>query len=449
MTSASSGTRRFTRRPHLAGVLAVGAAVALGAAACGSSTPSGSSSPGGSGSGASSGAVKTGPGIDTSAKTITLGDITALSGPAAVIGKPLDAGYKAFFDNLNAHGGIDGWKVHFNTLDDAYTPQTHVQDYNQMVNSVAFIGTSFGSPTTSAIESQATSANVMLATVAQDSSFVTHAINLVIGTPYAVDVANAFHYLIKTKGVTNPKVGIFYQNDAYGGDGLKGYEAAKAADGFQDVVRTTYNVTDTSFTAQATQLKNSGAQYVLVTAIPTAAGTLIGTAAALGYHPTWILQGPAWSEFLMTSDGTSAGKPTPVEQALVGSWVLGFEAGWGDTSVPGMSQFLSVQKQYSPTQIPDGYYMYGYCQAQVQAAILKKAIENHDLSRTGILDAKQHLGKFSWGGLIPDADYTPSNGPADRQTDIAQVDLTSPGFLKIVSNGFIESPAAKSMSFNG
>ena len=151
----------------------------------------------------------------------------------------------------------------------------------------------------------------------------------------------------------------------------------------------------------------------------------------------------------MTSDGTSAGKPTPVEQALVGSWVLGFEAGWGDTSVPGMSQFLSIQKQYAPSQIPDGYFMYGYCQAEVQAAILKKAIANNDLSRAGILNAKQNLGKFSWNGLIPDANYTPSNGPASRETDIAQVDLTSPGFLKIISNGFIQSSAAQSMTFSG
>ncbi|HET6809567.1 MAG TPA: ABC transporter substrate-binding protein [Acidimicrobiales bacterium] len=436
------------RRSGFAKVLAFGAAAALGAAACGSSGSSGASSSTTS-SGSSSATMKTGPGVDAATKTITIGDITALSGIASVIGKPLDAGYKAYFDSVNAKGGIDGWKVSFNTLDDAYTPQTHVQDYNQMSNSVAFIGTSFGSPTTSAIESQAESAGVMLATVAQDSAFVNHKINLVIGTPYAVDVANGLYYLIKTKGVSNPKVAIFYQNDAYGGDGLKGFEAAKSAYGFQDVGHATYNVTDTSFTAQATQLKNSGAQYVVVTAIPTAAATLIGTAAALGYHPQWILQGPAWSEFLMTSTGTSAGKPTAVEQAMVGAWVLGFEAAWGDTSVPGMNDFLAVQKQSSPTQIPDGYYMYGYCQAQVQAAILKKAIENHDLTRAGILNAKENLGSFSWGGLIPDANYTSSNGPASRQTDIAQVDLNSPGFLKIVSNGFIESSAAKSMTFSG
>ncbi|HET6875729.1 MAG TPA: ABC transporter substrate-binding protein, partial [Acidimicrobiales bacterium] len=374
-------------------MVALAGAVAMAATACGSSGSS-SSSNSSSSSGSSSSSLKTGPGVDSSAKTINVGDITALSGPAAVIGKPLDAGYKAYWSYVNANGGIDGWKVNINTLDDAYTPQTHVQDYNQMINNVAFIGTSFGSPTTSAIESQASSAGVLLGTVAQDSAFVNHSINLVIGTPYAVDVANAIYYLTNTVGKKNPKMAIFYQNDAYGQDGLKGYLAGKDAYGFQDAVHTTYNVTDTSFTAQATQLKNSGAQYVVVTAIPTAAAGLIGTAAAIGYTPQWILQGPAWSEFLMTSTGTSAGTPTPIEKAMVGAWVLSFLANWGDTSVPGMSQFLSTQKQYAPNQIPDGYYMYGYCQAEVQAAILKKALADKDLSRAGIVNAKQHLGSY-------------------------------------------------------
>jgi ABC-type branched-subunit amino acid transport system substrate-binding protein len=391
--------------------------------------------------------MKTGPGIDTATKTITLGVITPLSGPAALIGKPLTAGQQAYFASVDGTGGIDGWKVKLSILDDAYDPQKHVQDYNQLVPSVSFFAQSLGSPTTSAIESQATSAGVLLGTAAQSSAFVNHPSNLVIGSPYAVDSANAVYYITQKLGIKNPKMAIFYQNDAYGADGLKGYEAAKSAYHFQDVAHTTYNVTDTSFTSQATALKNSGAKYVLVTAIPTSAGTLIGTAAALGYHPQWILQGPAWSEYLMTSTGTASGKPTPIEQVLKGAWVLGFEAAWGDMSVPGMSQFLDVTKKYAPQQIPDGYYMYGYCMAEAETAVLRKAIAENNLTRAGILSAKQTLGTVDFGGLIPTATYTPANGPATRMTDIAGVDLGSPGFLKIIEPYFT-SPVAANMTFS-
>jgi ABC-type branched-subunit amino acid transport system substrate-binding protein len=391
--------------------------------------------------------MKAGPGVDTATKTITLGVITPLSGLVALIGKPLTAGQQTYFSALNAKGGIDGWKVNLSVLDDAYDPQKHVQDYNQMVNNIAFLAQSLGSPTTQAIEAQAESANVLIGTAAQDSAFVTHGINLVIGSPYPVDVANGLYYLIKVKGVSNPKVAFFYQNDAYGQDALKGYTAAKSAYGFQDLTHATYNVTDTSFTSQATQLKNSGAQYVVVTAIPTAAAGLIGTATALGYHPQWILQGPSFSEYLMTSTGTAAGKPTPVEKALDGAWILNFEAAWGDTTKPGMAQFLSDTKTYAPTQIPDGYYLAGYCLAEAEAAVLRKAIANNDLSRAGIVDAKEHLGTVDFGGLIPAATYSPSNGPASRSTDLYVVDLNAPAFTKPLAS-YMESSAAKDLKFS-
>jgi ABC-type branched-subunit amino acid transport system substrate-binding protein len=405
-------------------------------------------STGGSGTNSSSsgGSVKAGPGVNVKSKTVTLGVLTPLSGAAALIGKPLTAGQQAYFSYLNSHGGINGWKVSLDIKDDQYNPQLHVQDYNQIVNSVAFIAQSLGSPTTQAIETQAQQSSVILGTAAQSSAFVNQPVNAVIGTPYAIDVTNALYYLTHTLGKKNAKVGIVYQNDAYGADGMKGYLAAKAAYHFDDVAHASYAVTDTSFTSQALAMKNAGAQYVVVTAIPTAAATLIGTAAAIGYHPQWILQGPAWSEYLMTSTGAAGGKPTAVEKAMVGAWVLGFAAPWGDTSVPGMSQFLAIQKQYDPTQVPDGYYMYGYCMAEMEAKLLAKAIASKNLTRTGLLSAKEHLGTVSFGGLIPTATYTPANGPADRETDIGEVDLTSAGFLKIIEPYF-ESPAASSMTF--
>ena len=401
-------------------------------------------STGGSSSGGSGGTLQTGPGVNASAKTINLGVLTPLSGPAAIIGKYLAAGQADYFKNLDATGGISGWKVNLTTFDSKYDPQTQVQGYNQIINNVLFMAQSLGSPTTQAIEQLAETGHVLLGTAAQDSAFVTHDINAVIGTPYAVDVANAMYYV--SQHMPTAKLGIIYQNDAYGQDGLKGYTAGVSAYNLTSVGQATYAVTDTSFTSQALAMKTAGATVVMLTAIPTAAATIIGTAATIGYHPQWILQGPAWSEYLMTSTGVASGTPTPVEPALVGAWVLGYEAQWGDTSVPGMSQFLSVQQAQSPTQVPDGYYMYGYCLAEVEQQIIAKALANNDLTRTGILNARLNLGHVSFGGLIPDLNYSPQLGPADRQTGVYQVDLSTPGFLKQIQPYF-QSSAATSMTF--
>jgi ABC-type branched-subunit amino acid transport system substrate-binding protein len=420
-----------------------GAALLALLAACGS---------GGSGSpSASSGQVKTGPGVDASAKTITLGVLTPLSGPVAVIGKPLTNGQQAFFNSINAGGGLDGWKINLLQRDDQYSPQLHVQFYNEIVGEVAMIGQSLGSPTTKAIQSLADQAGIVIGAATQSSSWVTDKVMAVIGTPYAVDVANGVDYIVNQKAKKDAKIGIVYQNDEYGLDGLRGYEAAKSAYNFHDVGRATYAATDTDFSSQALAMKNAGAEYVFLTAVPGAAGKLIGAAATIGYHPTWVLQGPAWTEYLMTKAGTieDTAHKQPLYPLLGGgnTWVLGYEAQWGDTKTPGMAKFLDDTTKYGSGQIPDYYYMYGYGLAKVEAAILKKAIESGDLTRAGILNAKLNLGTVDLGGLLPSVDYTPALGPVSRKTSISVVDPTVPGFLKPAS-GFFESDAAKNLKFS-
>jgi hypothetical protein len=194
-------------------------------------------------------------------------------------------------------------------------------------------------------------------------------------------------------------------------------------------------------------MRSAGAQYVFVVAVPSVAATIVGTGASQGYNPTWVFQGPAFSEYLMSSNGTTSGKPTAFAKAIASNvWVLGYSAQWGDMSVPGMGKFLADIKRFAPSQIPDYYFMYGYAQAKMETAVLRKAIAEGDLTRAGILDAKLNLGKVDLGGLVPALDYTPGLGPASRMSGISKVSPTTPGFLKGF-RGFFEGEAASSMEF--
>jgi ABC-type branched-subunit amino acid transport system substrate-binding protein len=364
----------------------------------------------------------------------------------AAIGKPLTAGQETYFRAVNAAGGINGWKVKLVERDTKYDPQTQVQAFNRIAGDVAFIAQSLGSPTTKAIQPLAHQQDMLIGASAQDSSLVTDPVMAVIGTPYAIDNANALDHIAKESG-GNAKVGIIYQNDAYGEDGLRGYQAGLKAYHLKSVAETTYKVGDTDLTAQVQKMRSAGAQYVFVVAVPSVSSAIVGTGASQGYNPTWVFQGPAWSGYLMTSDGTTSGKPTPVAKALGSNvWVLGYEAQWGDKSVPGMAKFLADAKRYAPSQIPDYYFMYGYAEAKMETAVLRKAIESGDLTRKGILDAKLHLGRVDLGGLVPPLDYTPSLGPASRMSGISKVSANTPGFLKGY-RGFFMGEAAKSMTF--
>jgi len=411
--------------------MALLAAAVTAVAACGSS----SSSSGG----ASGGGIQTGPGIDAASKTINLGVLTPLSGPvAAPIGVPLTKGQETYFKAAADRGLLEGWKVNLIEKDTAYTPQQEVQQYNATVNQVAFYAQSLGSPTTLAIQQLADSAGILIGAATQSGSWVTDKVMITIGDPYSIDMANGIDWIVNKLGKKTAKIGIIYQNDEYGQDGLRGYKAALAAYQFNDVGELPFAATDTDFSSQIAAMKGAGAEYVALVATPSSAGKIVGTGAAGGYVPNWLFQGPAWSSLLMA---------TPLKAVLPGHvYVLGYQPQWGDTSVPGMQQFLADHAKYAADQAPDYYYMYGYTEAEIEVAIIKKAIDSGDLTRQGLLNAKLNLGSFSFGGLLPDLTYTPQLGPASTQTGVTVVDASVPAFLKQVQP-FFEGDAAKSIKF--
>ena len=73
----------------------------------------------------------------------------------------------------------------------------------------------------------------------------------------------------KAKGLT--KIANVYVNDAYGEDGAAAIRETAKAEGVEIVLEETFESGDTDMTAQITKIKASGAQAVLVTAIPPAA----------------------------------------------------------------------------------------------------------------------------------------------------------------------------------
>lgn len=417
-------------------------ALSISVAACGTGSSDTSTSASSSAGGAAK--LKAGPGIDTSTKTIRIGVLSALSGPAAALGGPYASGLKTFWKAQNGRGGINGYKVRLTIKDDQYQPQPHVEAFNQIAPDIALLA-SFGSPTTKAIQPMVDQQKLVTLPLSWDSAWSKDPTLAAVGTPYSIDVANTIDYVVNRKGEGNAKFGIIYQNDEYGQDGLRGYEAALKAYHFDDVARATYKVGDTEFTSQVQKMKNAGAKYVILTALPSVTGPVVGTGASLGYSPTWILQGPAWLEFLMSKDGTQDGAPTPIANTLEKSaWVMQIAATWGDTSKPGMEQFLADAKQFAPKQIPDPYFIYGYVSGKIQSAILQKALADKDLTRDGIYDAKTSVGKIDLGGLMPDVEYTKTPAPNSRATQLARVDPTAPGFLKPLAEPF-EGKVAKQL----
>jgi ABC-type branched-subunit amino acid transport system substrate-binding protein len=390
--------------------------------------------------------IQAGPGVDVANKVINLGILTPLSGPvAAPIGIPLTKGIETYFKAVNANGGIDGFKVNLIEKDSQYNPQIQVQMYNQIHNQVLMLAESLGSPTTQAIVGLSERDKMLVSAASLDSILARQQYMILIGTPYRLQVENGLQYAIKAAtalGVTNPKVGIIYQDDAYGQDGLTGYtEALGCYSSLNNVAQATYELTDTTFTAQVTKMKQAGAQFVVLTAVPTVAAGIIGTAAQLGYFPQWILNSPAWANGLLAVSPQFTGL---LEKSV---WVVAQGATWGDRSQPGMAEMLDDIQKYAPDQKPDGYFQFGYAEAKVTYAILKKAADSGDLTRAGLLKAFNSLGTVDLGGLFgANAKYgsAPNQRVPTRDNSVYGIDTTIPNNFKDLSGDFVGTCAAQS-----
>jgi len=387
----------------------------------------------------SSGGIKAGPGVDVAHKTITLGILSPFSGPVAdPVGKPLARGVEVFFKSINDKGGIDGFKVNLIEKDSQYNPQLQVQLYQQIHNQVLMIADSLGTPTTFAIKDMAAADHMLSSGATLSSALAREKYLVLVGTPYRLQVENAFDYIVNKLGVKSPATGIIYQNDDYGQDGLTGYQEAVKAYQLHDVAQASYAVTDTNFTAQVLKMKAAGAKYVFLTTLPTVTASVIAAGHALGYDPQWILQSPAFSTLLL--------KVPSLVPLLSKAWLVNQGATWGDTSQPGMKQMLADVAKYAPDQKPDGFFEFGYTESKITYAILKKAADNGDLTRDGAFTAFESLKNVDLGGLLPPVSYgsSPNDRVPSRDSVVYIIDPTQPTDIKPLSGDFTGTAAMQS-----
>jgi ABC-type branched-subunit amino acid transport system substrate-binding protein len=298
----------------------------------------------------------------------------------------------------------------------------------------------FGTPVMTALKDQTTQDKVMVLYGGNAFSLLSSQNIIIAAQPFVMDVLNGYDYVTNKLGKKNIKSAIIYQDDSLGADGVVGYDAAVKAFGMQDVGKIAYKTSDTDFTAQATALKNSGAEYVYVAGVGAFIGRIITAANALGFNAHYLLQSSAWDPSLMK---------TNAKDSLAGSILLLSVPSWSETNIPGVATMLAAMKKYAPNQQESSIVSSGWVQAHETYLILKQALESGDVTRDGILKASMTIKNWDFGGLVP---TIPSIGTAandrlpSRGSFIQEIDPSLPTFLKPVADAYT-SDAAKSYVF--
>jgi branched-chain amino acid transport system substrate-binding protein len=340
---------------------------------------------------------------------IKIGNIMPYSGPASaygVIGKT----EAAYFNKINAEGGINGRKINFISYDDGYSPPKAVEQARKLVESdeVLFIFNSLGTPTNSAIQKYMNEKKVPQLFVATGATKWNDPKNFpwTMGWQpnYQSEGRIYAKYLLKEK--PNAKIGVLYQNDDYGKDYLKGLK-----DGLGDkaasmiVGEEAYETSNPTVDSQIVALKSKGADVFFSIATPKFAAQSIKKVAELGWKPLFLLNN------VSTSIG-SVMKPAGFENAqdIVSAAYLKepTDPQWKDDR--GMKNFNAFLDKYFPdANRTDIFIVTGYSVAQTLVAVLKQC--GDDLTRENIMKQAANIKDLEIDALLPGIKI--NTGPTD------------------------------------
>lgn len=373
--------------------------------------------------------------------TIKLGVLTPLTDRVAIIGQPLTNGNRAWFEHINAEGGIAGkYKVELVEEDTKYDAPTAVQLYNGMKNDVVMFAQILGTPIVNAVLPQLTSDNISAQPATLDAFWVREQNLVPIGAPYQIQVINSMDYYLNEMDGEGKTICWVGTDDPYGEAGLEGMEFAAEELGFEIAAQPKFATTDTEFTAPINDLKGAGCEMVFGTFTAASITGLLGAAAQQGFAPQWIGQSPSW---LSVFAGTA------LKDYLEANYMVVAEGpAWGDESVEGMAEMIEHMEQYTPDQAPDQYFAYGYAAARAVTQVLEKAVELGDLSREGIVNAMNEVEEIDVAGLLGNYEWGP---PEDRNPPRAnsffKINAEMPVGLELVAQDYT-SDAAESFEFD-
>jgi branched-chain amino acid transport system substrate-binding protein len=400
------------RRPALRLAAAVGT-LGLLAAACSSSSKSSSSSSSSTGGTSSSATVAStaGGGPNTAsapgitATSITIGSHSILTGPAAPGYLEIPVAANAYFQWVNAHGGIYGRKIVYKYIDDGYNPATTPSVVRQLVlqDNVFAIFNGIGTPNHLAVVDYLNSEKVPDVFVGSgcacwnDPSKDPYTFGF--QPDYIIEGEIQGQYV--KQNYAGMKVGYFSQDDEFGQDGVKGLDEQIPSSSV--VSRQTYTPTAAGVAAVGpaiAALQAAGAKVVVSYSVPAFTALALGAAAKIGYHPQWVVSNVGSDPTTLKGLLGTAGSPL-IEGMVTDDYVNNID----DTSNPWTQLFKQIHDQYIASLPFDGNVEYGLTAAYTFVQAMFAAGQNP--TRDGLIKAIEN-SHFSGPGLVPFS-YSSSN----------------------------------------
>jgi ABC-type branched-subunit amino acid transport system substrate-binding protein len=340
---------------------------------------------------------KYGPGVSDA--EIKVGQTAPYSGPASAFALIARA-EAAYFDKINAEGGVYGRKIKLISLDDAYSPPKTVEQTRRLVEQeeVLLVFGSVGTAANAAIQRYLNTKKVPhLFVGSTDAKFSdpTH-FPWSMGWPPTVQIEAPIYAKFILANSPNGKIAVLFQNDDGGKDAIKAFKAGLGDRAGMVVAEASYEVTDPTVDSQIVTLKGSGADVFVNFSGPKFAAQAIRKVYDIGWRPSLhILMGASRSV-------SSVLRPAGLDKS-VGIITSAFlkdpsDPHWKDD--PSMKEFSAWMTKYYPGGDPGEYYnVSGYSFAQTLVQVLKQC--GDDLTRDNAMRQAANLKNLELPMLLP------------------------------------------------
>jgi branched-chain amino acid transport system substrate-binding protein len=329
---------------------------------------------------------------------IKIGNTMPYSGPASAYGVGGKA-LTAYFEKVNAEGGINGRKINFISYDDGYSPPKTIEQVRKLVegDEVLFVFSTLGTPTNTAIQpylNKKAVPQLFVATGATKWGDPQHFPWTIGWAPtYQAEARIYAKYVLQNK--PDAKIAILYQNDDYGKDYLKGFKDGLGAKANLIVAEESYEVAEPTIEGHIVRLKASGADVFFDITTPKFAAQAIKKVNELSWKPLHILNSVASS-----IGGTLRPAGLDISKDII-SATYGMDSTdpqWKDH--PAMKEWVAFMDKWNPSgDKTDGSNLYAYNVARTLVQVLKQC--GDDLTRENIMKQAASLKDFEPGTLLP------------------------------------------------
>src|SRR5579859_510298 len=331
--------------------------------------------------------------------SVLIGSCSALDGPARVLGNDTVMGATTYLHSVNDDGGVFGRKVQLQAFDDSYDPEKAPACFKRMIKEGVFaLGFFVGTPTAKVYVPLAQEEKIPVVGLFTGAQMLYEPLKHYVINVRASYFDETREQVDKLWDVNIRKIGVLYQDDAFGKAVLDGVKLALQKHSSKPAVLGTFARNTLDVDGGLKEVMAARPQAVVVVGPYAPVAAIVKKAHAEGWRPQFLTVSFVGTEEFIKEAGPDAD----------GTIITQVVPPYDRTDYPTVALYRKNMAKYYPDTKPSFVSFEGFVDAMVLVEGLKRA--GKDLTREKFIAAIESIHEMSIGmGPKLLLDYSPTD----------------------------------------